>query len=197
MKRNSRSQKRAYICKKNHKTSSNPKLSDSSHLLLQDNVLSFPIFHHAKSLQCADDVIRVDGHFLRIGKKERKKSRLNFKYTININVYLVCFLKCYAEQLSRANFLDGQTMTVILCSSWWIMCRHKCALKAHQYCKLVLAQINHPIDVLGQAGNCKRSSHILTSSSLSLHARCKSTHSKHESTFFEDFFGTFVINQAT
>lgn len=35
-----------------------------SHLLLQDDVLSLPVLHHSESLQCANDVVRVDGHFL-------------------------------------------------------------------------------------------------------------------------------------
>jgi hypothetical protein len=52
----------------------------ASHLLLQDDVLSLPVFHHAKCLQCADDVIRIDRHFL-----QREEKKIMFEYTININ----------------------------------------------------------------------------------------------------------------
>jgi len=34
-----------------------------AHLLLQDDVLALPIFHHAEGLQGADDVVRIDRHF--------------------------------------------------------------------------------------------------------------------------------------
>lgn len=32
--------------------------------LLEDDVLAFPVLHHAQRLQRADDVVRVDGHLL-------------------------------------------------------------------------------------------------------------------------------------
>jgi len=33
------------------------------HLLLQNDMLALPIFHHAESLQGADNVVRIDCHF--------------------------------------------------------------------------------------------------------------------------------------
>jgi len=34
-----------------------------THLLLQNDMLALPIFHHAESLQGADNVVRIDCHF--------------------------------------------------------------------------------------------------------------------------------------
>lgn len=40
----------------------NPKVC--SYLFLQNDVLALPVLHHAQRLQCAHNVVRVDGHFL-------------------------------------------------------------------------------------------------------------------------------------
>lgn len=75
-------------------------------LFLQNDMFSFPILNHAKGLQRAYNVIRINCHFLEIQSARREKKRRKFSHFVKKFKFLFwgfwCVFVSFSQYLSRA-----------------------------------------------------------------------------------------------